>query len=141
MPNSIISQRRYKILIHLYFLLLENTLSRFSTNTGTESDNEIASSPYFDLDNSGNVTAVLGKTAYLNCRVKHIKNQTVSIFLSLHLNTKQLSLFMTLYSALTIFKGNELRKLWKLNERSTILISNCSIQRLSFSLKICIIVG
>lgn len=56
----------------------ENTLSRFSTNTGTESDNEIASSPYFDLDNSGNVTAVLGKTAYLNCRVKHIKNQTVS---------------------------------------------------------------
>ena len=52
---------------------------RFSSSTGTDANKEIASSPFFDLDNSGNVTAVLGKTAYLNCRVKNIKNQTVRI--------------------------------------------------------------
>lgn len=33
--------------------------------------------PYFDLNSSGNVTAVLGKTALLNCRVKNIGNRTV----------------------------------------------------------------
>lgn len=55
-----------------------DTLNRFLSDIGTQDDKEIASSPFFDLDNSGNVTAVLGKKAYLNCRVKHIKNQTVS---------------------------------------------------------------
>jgi len=34
--------------------------------------------PYFDLEYSGNVTAVLGKTALLNCRVKNVGNKTVS---------------------------------------------------------------
>ena len=68
------------------FFFVEHTFSKFSPNTGTESEKEIESSPFFDLDNSGNVTAVLGKTAYLNCRVKNIKNQTVSIiFLSVFL--------------------------------------------------------
>ena len=33
--------------------------------------------PYFDLSNSGNVTAVLDKTAMLNCRVKDVGNRTV----------------------------------------------------------------
>ena len=38
--------------------------------------------PYFDLNHSGNVTAVLGKTALLNCRVKNIGNKTVrSVYL------------------------------------------------------------
>jgi hypothetical protein len=37
--------------------------------------------PYFDLEFSGNVTAVLGKTAILNCRVKDIGNKTVSKFI------------------------------------------------------------
>ena len=59
---------------------LEDDYSRLASNIGEEKDTEVASTPYFDLDNSGNVTAVLGKTAYLNCRVKNIKNQTVSIF-------------------------------------------------------------
>ena len=75
------------------FFFVEHTFSRFSPNTGTESEKEIESSPFFDLDNSGNVTAVLGKTAYLNCRVKNIKNQTVSIiFLSVFfkLNVSQI---------------------------------------------------
>ena len=34
--------------------------------------------PYFDLNYSGNVKGVLGKTAMLNCRVKNIGNKTVS---------------------------------------------------------------
>ena len=33
--------------------------------------------PFFDLNNSGDVTAVLGKTAILNCRVKNVGNKTV----------------------------------------------------------------
>ena len=44
---------------------------------GVENE-EQASSPYFDLNHSGDVTAVLGKTALLNCRVKNIGNKTVS---------------------------------------------------------------
>ena len=38
-----------------------------------------AGDPYFDLAYSGNVTAVLGKTALMNCRVKNIGNKTVSL--------------------------------------------------------------
>ena len=34
--------------------------------------------PYFDLAASKNVIALLGKTAYLNCRVKNLGNKTVS---------------------------------------------------------------
>ncbi len=37
------------------------------------------SAPYFDLSNSGDVTAVLHKTAILNCRVKSIGNKTVTL--------------------------------------------------------------
>lgn len=33
--------------------------------------------PYFDKVASKNVTALLGKTAYLNCRVKNLGNKTV----------------------------------------------------------------
>lgn len=34
--------------------------------------------PFFDFEESKNVTALLGKTAILNCRVKNIGNKTVS---------------------------------------------------------------
>ncbi|XP_035917563.1 zwei Ig domain protein zig-8-like [Anopheles stephensi] len=34
--------------------------------------------PHFDLSASKNITALVGKTAYLNCRVKNIGNKTVS---------------------------------------------------------------
>lgn len=34
--------------------------------------------PYFDKSASKNVTALLGKTTYLNCRVKNLGNKTVS---------------------------------------------------------------
>ncbi|KAJ8876086.1 hypothetical protein PR048_023995 [Dryococelus australis] len=36
--------------------------------------------PYFDKVASKNVTALLGKTAYLNCRVKNLGNKTMSRF-------------------------------------------------------------
>ncbi|KAG8238479.1 hypothetical protein J437_LFUL004942 [Ladona fulva] len=32
--------------------------------------------PYFDTSASKNVTALVGKTAYLNCRVKNLGNRT-----------------------------------------------------------------
>lgn len=35
--------------------------------------------PYFDKAASKNVTALLGKTVYLTCRVKNLGNKTVSI--------------------------------------------------------------
>lgn len=35
-------------------------------------------SPYIDVAASKNITAMLGKTAYLNCRVKNLGNKTVS---------------------------------------------------------------
>jgi hypothetical protein len=33
--------------------------------------------PYFDISASKNVTALVGSTAYLNCRVKNLGNKTV----------------------------------------------------------------
>lgn len=34
--------------------------------------------PYFDQTASKNVTALVGHTAYLNCRVRNLGNRTVS---------------------------------------------------------------
>lgn len=34
--------------------------------------------PFFERKSSKNVTALLGKTTYLNCRVKNLGNKTVS---------------------------------------------------------------
>lgn len=49
--------------------------------------------PYFDLAASKNVTALLGKTAYLNCRVKNLGNKTVSVaYLLLSTSTIKLNL-------------------------------------------------
>ncbi|KOX69159.1 hypothetical protein WN51_06312 [Melipona quadrifasciata] len=44
----------------------QNSLDDSSTQTG----------PYFDISNSKNVTTILGKTTYLNCRVKNLGNKT-----------------------------------------------------------------
>lgn len=35
--------------------------------------------PYFDKTVSKNVTAIVGKSAYLKCRVRNLSNKTVSI--------------------------------------------------------------
>lgn len=34
--------------------------------------------PFFDVTASRNVTALVGRTAYLNCRVHNLNNKTVS---------------------------------------------------------------
>lgn len=46
--------------------------------------------PYFDKAASKNVTALLGKTAYLNCRVKQLseRNKTVSVLHKYHISTR-----------------------------------------------------
>ncbi|XP_029666375.1 uncharacterized protein LOC115237461 [Formica exsecta] len=46
----------------------QNALEETARSTG----------PYFDKSASKNVTALLGKTTYLNCRVKNLGNKTVS---------------------------------------------------------------
>ena len=47
-------------------------------HSSPEDSEERSAVPYFDLNHSGNVTGVLGKTAHLNCRVKNVGNKTVS---------------------------------------------------------------
>ncbi|KAJ8917698.1 hypothetical protein NQ315_005145, partial [Exocentrus adspersus] len=50
------------------------TSSGGSGNSLTESTTR---GPHFDASASKNVTALLGKTAYLNCRVKNLTNRTI----------------------------------------------------------------
>ncbi|KAL1396312.1 hypothetical protein pipiens_002714, partial [Culex pipiens pipiens] len=40
--------------------------------------NPLDRGPYFDISASRNVTALVGNTAYLNCRVRNLGNRTVS---------------------------------------------------------------
>ena len=40
--------------------------------------NPLDRGPYFDISASKNVTALVGNTAYLNCRVRNLGNRTVS---------------------------------------------------------------
>lgn len=62
-------------------------------NNNNHNDKEVVNNPlnrgpYFDISASKNVTALVGKTAYLNCRIKNLGNKTVStlLFLSLSLS-------------------------------------------------------
>jgi len=41
--------------------------------------------PYFDKVASKNVTALVGHTAYLNCRVRNLGNRTVSLIILFYL--------------------------------------------------------
>lgn len=50
---------------------VQNTLDGDASKTG----------PYFDKTVSKNVTALLGKTTHLICRVKNLGNKTVSFFI------------------------------------------------------------
>lgn len=47
-----------------------------------EVNEENRNGPYFDKNASKNVTALLGKTAYLNCRVKNLGNKTMLLQVS-----------------------------------------------------------
>ncbi|XP_070504638.1 uncharacterized protein [Chironomus tepperi] len=52
-------------------------------STATTSDSDAnRNGPYFDVAASKNVTALLGKTAYLNCRVKNLGNKTMLLQVS-----------------------------------------------------------
>ncbi|CRL05464.1 CLUMA_CG018217, isoform A [Clunio marinus] len=54
-----------------------------SKSYGSASDVDVnRSGPYFDVAASKNVTALLGKTAYLNCRVKNLGNKTMLLQVS-----------------------------------------------------------
>lgn len=44
----------------------------------TVTDVSVTRGPYFDKSASKNVTALVGKTAYLNCRVRNLGNRSVS---------------------------------------------------------------
>lgn len=53
-------------------------------NTKSQNDaiighNPLDRGPYYDVSASRNVTALVGKTAYLNCRIKNLGNKTVSL--------------------------------------------------------------
>lgn len=53
------------------------------SQTYPEDENEVEPliihrGPYFDKSASKNVTALVGKTAYLGCRVRNLDNRTVS---------------------------------------------------------------
>lgn len=62
----------------------ENFNSEFDGDdyVGAQSSKPLNRGPYFDLAASRNVTALVGKTAYLNCRIRNLGNKTVSVRLS-----------------------------------------------------------
>jgi hypothetical protein len=64
---------------HLYFWSLAVRAAQKESTGNTLEFSGSRSGPYFDKGASRNVTALLGKTAYLNCRVKNLGNKTVSI--------------------------------------------------------------
>lgn len=65
----------------------DNTGAGAPASSGVEEDEEEPrNGPYIDKAVSKNVTALLGKTAYLNCRVKNVGNKTVSDFTAVQLN-------------------------------------------------------
>lgn len=45
----------------------------------TASPNTLNRGPYFDVSATKNVTALVGNTAYLNCRVRNLGNKTVKL--------------------------------------------------------------
>lgn len=62
------------------------TLNPLGASGGSSSRFE----PYFDVMTPKNVTALVGKSAYLSCRVRNLGNKTVRIF-SLSLSNKILT--------------------------------------------------
>lgn len=58
--------------------------------------------PYFDKMVSKNVTALLGKTCYLTCRVKNLGNRTVSIVILCHNHKSYASLLKSFIFNVTV---------------------------------------
>lgn len=63
--------------------------------------------PFFDKTASKNVTALVGKTTYLNCRVRNLGNRTVSyLFVYIFNNRFIISRFSTFSAEFTNFNNN-----------------------------------
>lgn len=56
--------------------------------------NALNRGPYFDISASKNVTALVGKTANLNCRIKNLGNKTVSIHNAYNNNITYLHIYI-----------------------------------------------
>lgn len=57
---------------------MQTTKGGKNTPNANSLDQNARQGPYFDKAASKNITALLGKTAYLNCKVKNLGNKTVS---------------------------------------------------------------
>lgn len=93
--RSYTSQQRLLLLVIKSYIgvRFHNFLSALNIFAGTSTDgsreNSVSESvdiepliidrgPFFDKTGSKNVTALVGKTAYLRCRVRNLSNKTVS---------------------------------------------------------------
>lgn len=63
---------------HCYSMLHGSGGKNNNVHQNSLDDSSTQYGPYFDMSNSKNVTTILGKTTYLNCRVKNLGNKTVS---------------------------------------------------------------
>lgn len=62
--------------------LIENIENNSNNNNLTNNvSKHYDRGPYFDISASRNVTALVGKTANLNCRIRNLMNRTVSLLL------------------------------------------------------------
>lgn len=55
----------------------ENSFASETEHDDAALHNALNRGPYFDISASKNVTALVGNTAYLNCRVRNLGNKTV----------------------------------------------------------------
>ena len=58
---------------------MEDDSLNYDTNESTQTlfKSIVDRGPHFDFSGSKNITALVGKTAYMSCRVKSIGNKTV----------------------------------------------------------------
>ncbi|XP_026673022.1 uncharacterized protein LOC108629210 [Ceratina calcarata] len=77
--------------VHCYSMLHGSTGKNSNAHQNSLEDVGSQTGPYFDLSNSKNVTTILGKTTYLNCRVKNLGNKTVVVYAKANHMTLQVS--------------------------------------------------
>lgn len=65
----------------------ENSFTVETENEDAALHNALNRGPYFDISASKNVTALVGNTAYLNCRVRNLGNKTVMNIIEQTLNS------------------------------------------------------
>ncbi|XP_066146101.1 neurotrimin-like isoform X3 [Euwallacea fornicatus] len=68
------------VIVHVFsiWLIVQSAVQGTSSGGGNTLLETTTRGPHFDAAASKNVTALLGKTAYLNCRVKNLANRTMS---------------------------------------------------------------